>query len=163
MISGPSPDAASEDEASGQADERVIRDRAFRILDAAMQSRSSLRFRLIRRGFEEHAVDRVIDSLADGGYLDESGFARALVCSQLRRGHGQLYIERYLRARGIPGDVITEILATWPVDEEIDAARRYIERHAHADDVPSLRSAARSILYRRGFSHRAITQVADEE
>ncbi len=162
MKSSPGPDAASADGASGQADERVIRDRAYRILDAAMQSRSALRLRLVRRGFEEHAVERVLDGLAADGYLDDAELALGLVRSQLRRGHGQLYIERLLRARGIPGTVIAHVLATWPLEEEIDAARHYVERHLHGDDRQALKHAARDLLYRRGFSHSAIAQVAED-
>ncbi len=161
MKFGPGPDAASEDVASGRADERIIRDRAFRILDAAMQSRSSLRYRLVRRGFEGEAIDRVLEQLSQDGYLDDDGFASALVQSQLRRGHGQLYIERFLRARGIPGSVISGILSSWPLEDEIEAAKAYAERHVHSDAVPSPRAAARKLLYQRGFSARAVSHVAD--
>src|SRR6059036_2017225 len=54
-------------------------DRALQFLSSRARSRTEIRRRLVRQGYEEEIIDQVIARLAQGGLIDDEQFTEAWV------------------------------------------------------------------------------------
>jgi regulatory protein len=146
----------------------------------AVRSRSveETRRRLNHLGYPPTIVDQVVDRLVELDYLDDPGFARAWVESRDRaRPRGAMVLRRELRLKGVPNDVISEVLANRaqaakavvdPVEGSGDpdriAARQLIERRSSTlrreADPRRRRQKAYALLARNGFAPDICNEVA---
>ena len=153
----------------------------------AVRSRSvdETRKRLIHLGYPAAIVEQVLERLIEIGYLDDLGFARAWVESRDRaRPRGAVALRRELGRKGVPEDVITEVLAARTQlaadaadptegggDPDRAAARRLIERRSSTlrreVDPRRRRQKAYALLARNGFApdvcHEVASTVAEAE
>jgi regulatory protein len=146
----------------------------------AVRSRSAdeTRKRLVHLGYPVAIVEQVLDRLVEIGYLDDLGFARAWVESRDRaRPRGAVALRRELGRKGVPEDVITEVLAARTQlaadgaeptevggDPDRAAARRLIERRSSTlrreVDPRRRRQKAYALLARNGFAPDVCHEVA---
>ncbi|MFV0374204.1 regulatory protein RecX [Microbacterium sp.] len=135
--------------------------------------RRSLSVREARRVLAGHdldqaQVDGVIERAIRNGYLDDRQLAEQLVHTAVeRRGKGRVVAAQELSARGVPRDVVDEVLTTLPDDEAeraLEFARTRISRLTGLDRDVALRRLAGQ-LARRGYAAHALSaarQALDE-
>jgi regulatory protein len=146
----------------------------------AVRSRSvnETRKRLIHLGYPPAIVEQVLERLAEIGYLDDLDFARAWVESRDRaRPRGAVALRRELGRKGVPDDVVAEVLAVRrqaaaaaddPAegggDPDRAAALHLIERRASTlrreADPRRRRQKAYALLARNGFAPDVCHEVA---
>lgn len=136
------------DEADAADDESATADLAEKALLKKLRTRSMsiAEARGLLRGFEidAAAADRVIDSMVEYGYLDDSALAEQLIHAGAdRKGHGRQVIAQTLAKRGIPRDVAEAALAALP-DDDLERALEFARGKAR-----TLRGVDRDTALRR--------------
>jgi regulatory protein len=127
--------------------------------------------RLRHHGYPPELVEQVVSQLIELGYLDDAAFARSWVESRDRaHPRGETALRRELSLKGVPRDVITEVLAkrepAAPGDETADmaAATRLLERRRSAlerEADPAKRGQkAYALLARNGFNPEVCREAA---
>ena len=157
----------------GQEQERQLREEALRLLGARDRTRRELERRLLQRGADPQAVERVLDWLADLGYLDDRRFAEHWVRSRRNRW-GPRKLELELREKGVDPEIvraqIEAVSADWQ-DLRVAAAlvRRRLERSqqaltlaASARDEERQRRRLVDYLLRRGFCYETAEKAVRE-
>lgn len=83
---------------------------------------SEIREKLQRAGVSAPDIERIVERLYDGGYLDTARYCRAFAHDKLRfQRWGRLKIQQALRMKDLPSADIREALETLSADE-YDAA-----------------------------------------
>jgi regulatory protein len=137
-------------------DEERARELAVKRLGRRECSRAELRRYLEGKGAEGELAGRVVEALAERGWIDDARYARMLARDQLKRGKGAIAVAMKLRQKGVPMDAgaVRELTTAEGFPDELEAARALVERKypgARADRAQGAR--AYQFLLRRGFSH----------
>lgn len=86
---------------------------------------SEIREKLQKAGMFDVDIQRLIDALYDGGYLDTARYCRAFARDKLRFAHwGRVKIQQALRMKGLPDSDIRKALSA--LDEELGDEYRSI-------------------------------------
>ena len=86
---------------------------------------SEIREKLQKAGMFDADIQRLIDALYDGGYLDTARYCRAFARDKLRFAHwGRIKIQQALRMKGLPDSDIRRALSD--LDEELGEEYRSI-------------------------------------
>jgi regulatory protein len=166
-------------------DPAVVTDAAAKFLAVRPRSVAETRRRLRHLGYRHDLVDRVVQQLADLGYLDDAAFARAWIESRDRaRPRGAVALRRELSLKGVDRSVIDEALServesptgrpgsfaltgnelTEAASPDLTAARRLLERRLPAllreQDPRRRRQKAYALLARNGFDPDVCREVA---
>jgi len=115
---------------------------AFRLLAHKGYSRAALKAKLAAR-FGEAEAEAALGRLEAMGYLDDRAYAQAFVETRARR-YGPRKLRALLLARGVPEEVVEEVLPEARVEEALEVLRRYRHRQDKARAVRFLQG--------RGFS-----------
>jgi regulatory protein len=92
---------------------------AVRLLGFRAQSVAEMREKLLRQGFAEGVVRRVVSELRDQGYLNDQRFALEFVRSQLlHKPCGRFMLTAKLKDHGLGDDLINNAL-----DKELSAEK----------------------------------------
>jgi regulatory protein len=131
-----------------------IKDRALRLLSVRSRSRSELRFRLVRAGYERAEVDAAIADLEAVGLVDDERFAKEYAEHGRRRGLGRRAGVTALRAKGVDRDLAEEAVGDANPEDEaeraFELARGRLERfRALPPDLAHRRTVG--FLLRRGY------------
>ncbi len=98
-------DELSEDTVTSIMDAQLYRDAYYaagRLLDYRMRTRSELDQRLLKKGYPEKVVAKVIGKMSELGLIDDSRFADAFIASKIAgKPIGKRELERGLREKGI--------------------------------------------------------------
>jgi len=151
--------------------ESKARQICLRQLSFAPKTRSQLREALIKREIPEDVADDVLSRFAEVGLIDDAAFAKAWVES---RHHSKGLAGRALKAelwrRGVGSDDINEAVAALDPDDEVETARRLVERKLSSTrglptDTRTRRLAG--MLARKGYpaglAFRIIREALDAE
>ncbi|MET0403812.1 MAG: regulatory protein RecX, partial [Cystobacter sp.] len=128
----------SEDATAGEVARAT--DACLRLLKARARSRHELLAALERKGFAEAVREQALARVAHWGYLDDGRFARDQAERLLEGGkYGPEEVRRRLESHGLSAETAGEAVATARESLAFDAER-----------------AARDVLARRGWAHRAL-------
>ncbi len=98
-------DELSGDTVTSIMDAQLYRDAYYaagRLLDYRMRTRSELDQRLLKKGYPEKVVAKVIGKMSELGLIDDSRFADAFIASKIAgKPIGKRELERGLREKGI--------------------------------------------------------------
>lgn len=83
---------------------------AIRLLAIREHSRRELSQKLTRKGFSSDLVDDLIDELKEQNLQSDSRYAEILINSRLRKGYGPIYVQHYLKDKGVDSDTIESML-----------------------------------------------------
>lgn len=166
-------------------DPDIVMEAAAVFLSVRSRSVEETRRRLRHLGYPPALCDVTVDRLVELGYLDDAEFTRAWVESRDRaRPRGAVALRRELQRKGVPDDVIADVLAdrarsTAGSDggtadaSEADraAARKLLERRSSAlrreADPRRRRQKAYALLARNGFApdvcHELAAGVTEEQ
>jgi regulatory protein len=87
---------------------------ALRLLTVREHSRAELRNKLLARGFDPRAVDRLLSQLEEKDLLSDERFVASYAESRVRRGFGPRRIVPELRQKGVAQDLIDRHLRRSP-------------------------------------------------
>ena len=139
-------------------------ERALKFIDYRPRSSGETRRRLRRYGYDAGTIEGVIDHLITAGILDDSDFARLFTAELLGKGAGFYRVRSELVKKMIPREVIDEIAADYPLDDELERAKSAAERRLGSFDGDPLDPAARkklaAYLVRRGFARQVAESAA---
>ena len=136
----------------------------MRLLAGREHSSSELRRKLLDRGCESAAVERILAGLREKRLLSDERFAESYVEQRVGKGYGPLRIRAELRERGIEGPLIDRLLAL----DDADWLERLAEIHKKkfGSRPPGTRAElarqARFLEY-RGFSTSQVCRFLDLE
>jgi regulatory protein len=141
-------DARDADRSAAEADGAPSVELAEKALLKKLRTRSlsvsEARGVLREHDLDEAAIERVIASMDEYGYLDDAALAEQLVHAGVdRKGQGRRLIAQTLAKRGIPRDVADAALASLP-DDDLERALEFARGKAR-----SLRSLDRDTALRR--------------
>ena len=139
-----------------QIGDSELQNRALRLLGRREHSRLELWFKLYRNATDESQLNRVLDELETGGWLDNARFAEVFARQRRETGYGPVRIRAELDQRGVTSEPetladVTE--ADWCVE-----ARRQRVRRFGAGEPRSWKEKGRQgrFLAQRGFSQSHI-------
>lgn len=137
-------------------------DIAVRLLARRPHSRRELERKLRRRGFEDDAIAAALTRCAEHGYLDDAGFAAALVRAR-SASRGRRAIAAELAQRGVGRELLGGALEGLDPEDELAAAitlvRRRLAAHAEPPTLRELLDDAGPKLLRRGFSPGVVREA----
>lgn len=127
----------------------------LRLLEFAFNTKKALRSKLIRKGFPPESADEAVSFFAENGYIDEAGYAEALVQELAeKKKYGKARIKTELFGKGFESDVIRETLENAEIDFPRHCAMR-IEamggKRIFAE--PKQKQKAMAALLRYGYSY----------
>ena len=130
------------------------------------KSRAELHSQLLKRGVEAEISSAVLDSLELQGLLNDLEFAK--IWSESRQRQKKLsssLIIRELRGKGVPQDIIDEVMQDGDVEAEyqmaLEIATRKYRSCAHLEEVVIYRRI-QSLLARKGFNHQITERIMRE-
>ena len=128
-------------------------DAGIRLLARRAHSRSELRRKLGRRGYDEVEIDEVVSRLAQAGYLDDRAFAEGHV-RRRSASRGPMALAAELAARGVERRLAGAALQGFDRPAQVAAATHLAARLAGNVPPAGYRELLASIgakLLRRGF------------
>ena len=143
----------------------------LRLLAIAPKSRAQLAQAMHRGGVPDEAAEAVLTRFTDAGLIDDAAFARAWVESRHHsRGLSKRSLSAELRRHGIQNDEIREAVDALDPEQEVDTARRLVERKlaSNRGRPPEARARqAAGMLARKGYppglAFRLIREAMQEE
>ena len=169
--------AARRDRRATRLKQRAALDEPGRVMDAAAaflavrpRSVAETRRRLRHLEYPPPLVESVVERLIEVGYLDDAAFARTWVESRDRaRPRGESALRRELTLKGVPRQVVDEVLAeraelSESEDPDRAAALALLERRRAAldrePDPRRRRQKAYALLARNGFDPETCRDVS---
>jgi regulatory protein len=138
----------------------LVYQQALKYLSYSAQSVFQLKKKLQKKGFQQQAIDKVIEKLSCLGYLNDIDYAQRLAEKLLKHKlYGLKHIRQVLKQKGIPDGIALKVLTDFTDDEE-ESARLLVKKKALP--LPLGRENAAKLagyLYRRGFSSQIIKKV----
>ncbi len=141
-----------------------VKHKALELLARREHSRRELHTKLVRKGYPEVLVERVVAELEAARLLSDERFAESFVRARTERGHGPLRTERELRDKGVDPVLIESVLDSGD-PQWLDLVQR-IRRKKFGSAVPTdYRERARQarFLQYRGFTYDQIQRALAPE
>jgi regulatory protein len=162
------PDVTSTEARDPEARARQI---CLRLLTIAPRTRAQLAQAMHRGGVPDEAAEAVLTRFTDAGLIDDAAFARAWVESRHHsRGLSKRSLSAELRRHGVQNDEIREAVDALDPEQEVDTARRLVERKlaSNRGRPPEARARqAAGMLARKGYppglAFRLIREAMQQE
>jgi regulatory protein len=143
----------------------------LRLLTIAPRTRAQLAQAMHRGGVPDEAAEAVLTRFTDAGLIDDAAFARAWVESRHHsRGLSKRSLSAELRRNGVQNDEIREAVDALDPEQEVDTARRLVERKLASNRGRPQEARARQaagMLARKGYppglAFRLIREVMQQE
>ncbi len=134
-----------------EAEQRMARERAIRLLTYSDRSSHEVRRRLTEDGYPEAVAQATVSDLERIGLIDDARYADAMArVFTAARGYGSVRAVRELCARGIDPEMATDAVAeSLSAEAEAEAAAQLARALATRRGADAGRVAAR--LFRKGF------------
>ncbi len=129
---------------------------AERILAIRDHGRAELRTKLLRRGFEEEPVRKVLEELERLGWLNDREYAETLARRELDRGRGLNYIRAKLVRRGVS----VEPACATPAEEEASLKRLLKKKNLTREALTGGPQRAKILRFLRGRGYTLTTVSA---
>lgn len=127
---------------------------------------SRLREKLKAAGFEEDIIESVLESLLEAHYIDDERYARNYVQSQWEN-RSRMRIRMDLESRGVPSDVIAEVMRSESEERGTEAEIRQIRKLMKKRGFDPLsasydeKNKMRAFLYRKGYDGSCVRAAMD--
>ncbi|MTI66176.1 MAG: recombination regulator RecX [Firmicutes bacterium] len=143
------------------------KNKAYQILNMAMQSESILRDKLLKKGYEDYIIDRVITHLKKYSFINDEEMARSITRDKKNiKKYGKKRIRYNLKNKKIDKQIIDRVL-----NEEVDSedefenalyfAKKKYRKIKDTDKRKIYQKLARYLAY-RGFDYNIIKKAIKE-
>lgn len=127
-----------------------------RPLSAAM-----LEKKLLEKEFSPEAAAYAVERMRILNAIDDYAYAELLLRSYSRKGYGVLRIRQEMRQRGVPNDIIAEVLEDFEPDW--DMMKALLDKKLRGDvSDRKVREKAMAALQRRGFTFSQIRTAMED-
>jgi regulatory protein len=135
--------------------------RALNLLARRPRSQAEIQRYLSSKGYQRETIEQVCARLTHAGLLDDRAFARFWLDNRAHfRPRGARALRQELRQKGVPADVIEELLNTeHDEDQAAERAAWSAARRWQALDAQTFHKKLASFLIRRGFSYEIARQT----
>lgn len=138
-----------------------LRNTALRLLARREHSKQELTLKLLARFKDKDKVTAVVNDLSTSHWCDENRFIEQMIKAKLARGYGPLFIEHFLRSKGIDKTVAAEALRSPEFDWFATAKAVFDKRFGHPAADRKERAKQIRFLQNRGFTHEQIRHAMD--
>lgn len=142
---------------------KTIRHVALDLLSRREHSRLELQNKLLQKGFADHEVEVLLNTLSNENLVSNERFCEAFVRSRIAKGQGILRIKEELRQRGISDELIHHYLIqkdkSWLEKAETARCKRF--GATIPKDFKERAKQMRFLQY-RGFTIEQIKQIFSE-
>ncbi|WP_026679113.1 recombination regulator RecX [Fictibacillus gelatini] len=140
--------------------------KALNYLSYRMRAVKEIKDYLKKNEYPSEVIDSVIDKLSSYGYVDDTEFAKMFVRSRKNTTtKGPLVIRQELHAKGVSSGDIQKGLNEYPLQEQIEAAKKFAEKKAMHKNRASQKEQKQKIatqLMQKGFSKEVIEEALRE-
>lgn len=132
------------------------------MLAARDYSEKELRLKLMAKNYSPEAIDAAVIRLQERGYLDDTALCRNLFEKfSVSAQYGVHGIADRLKRRGIPGSIISEVMAEYDRRKDNFCAEELVKRKFKSITAADTAKVAR-FLAGRGFGGETIRKVLAE-
>ena len=151
-------------ELSVQGENRAAFNRGIYYISKVMRSEKQVRDYLIKKGYEQPAIDYALDKMSEYGYIDDEAYGRMIMSHQINVKHaGAFAAKAELYKKGIPEDIAESILSEYGDDSQLENAKIQYEkldrRYNRETDTQKKRQKIAQAMARRGFDWEIINKA----
>lgn len=143
-------------------------DKAMRLLSSRGHSRKELYDKLLKRGFSKKVIMQTLSECERLNFINDFVFAENYLAELQGKGYGVYRIKNAMFKKGVPPEILKELLENAPDNEENEKARaleslkRKMKTLERESDPRKRKDKACRFLASRGFSMDVIYSVLDE-
>lgn len=148
------------------------KNQAYKYLERTYKTEKEVKDNLIKKGYEEDIVDRVIPVLREYNLTDDYRYAEIFIKSKIRR-NGMTKISYDLERKGISKEIISEAISNTMIEDdsvkEVEenrcydiALNKYAQLKRREDDSYKLKGKLFTFLAGRGYDFDLINSVIDK-
>ena len=151
-------------ELSVQGENRAAFNRGIYYISKAMHSKKQIKDYLVKKGYEQPAIDYALDKMSEYGYIDDEAYGRMILSHQINVKHaGTFAAKGELYKKGIPQDIAERILSEYDDDSQFEnAAIQYAKlekKYRRESDERKKRQKIAQAMARRGFDWETIKKA----
>ena len=145
------------------ADLAFTREKALELLSLREHGSGELRTKLFRKGYQKAAITEVIEYLKEKNYLNDERFAELFSDELIQRKQvGPAKLKEKLYQRGVPRDVIDDIMLNYDRETQLENCRYHLEKkfkNRRSFETREEKAKAVRYLQGKGFSWGIISSV----
>ncbi|MFO7264034.1 MAG: regulatory protein RecX [Bacillota bacterium] len=138
---------------------------AIRFLAVRWRTSGELRRHLLRRGYSETVVEKVLEHCRERKYIDDAAYAEHFVRQRLAKGYGPRRLAQELARKGMASDVYRPLLSKREQQEWVQAAQQAAVKKLNQLpkdlSTPEKKTKIARHLQYKGFSPAVIHHVLD--
>ncbi|WP_243388073.1 recombination regulator RecX [Bacillus kexueae] len=142
---------------------RKAYNKAVEYLGYKMRTEEEVREHLLKKEYDEHIVEDVVNKLQKQGYINDEEYAFAFVRTQIRSNKkGPSVIRKELEGKGVHSTYIQAALKEFSEEKQVEIAYQLAEKFQKKTERLSfiqLKQKIEETLVRRGFSFKIIQIV----
>lgn len=144
------------------------RDYAMSVLSRKAISSKALGDKLSEKGYADMVIPEVIRELEELGYIDDRAYAKMYMEYCTEKLWGSRKIDFEMKNKGIPSDIIDELLSEYSEKDMTEAMSELIIAKYSCDDISNIKTKSKITRYfaSRGFDFSkidaAIKRAAEE-
>ena len=138
---------------------------ALCILDRSAQTGGNLRQKLVLKGYVEPVAEATVERLKENRLIDDQLFAARIAQSNASKPVGAYAVQRKMRAKRLPQEVIEEAMQCFDAEQQAEACRvaaNSLYRKYAALPPREARAKLSQALARRGFAWESISAAVDD-
>lgn len=138
---------------------------ALNFLSYRQRSEKEVRNKLKEKGYEENYIERAISYCREQRYIDDEAFAISFVKDKINLNQfGSHRLERELKLKGIPDDIIESVLVEDKEDEYERALKIAQKKYStyKDDDRNKIYRKLGGFLQRKGYSFEIVNKILKE-
>ena len=130
---------------------------ALRYLSYSARTKNEMVRKLKTYDLDEEIINEVLSFLEAHKFIDDFSYAQKFAQSKTRSGYGKQRLKSDLFQKGIPRDIIDEVLQNISdTEDSVEKIKEILEKKIKSDDIKEFNKAEKQKIYnflgRRGFS-----------
>jgi regulatory protein len=146
-----------------RADLAFTREKALELLSLREHGSGELRTKLLQKGYQKHAIAVVVEYLKEKNYLNDERFAQLFFQELIERKRlGPLKAKEKLFQRGVPSEIIENLLSTYDRETQIENCEFHFSKKYKRNEVTETnegKAKAIRFLQGKGFSWDVISVI----
>lgn len=140
---------------------------ALFLLNLSMRTVGELKEKMQKRGYVDLVIEKVINSLLESRFLDDSNYAEVFINSMKNyKTWGRFMMKKKLYEKKLPKELIEQSLTEFVTeDDEREIAQRYLQREYKDIDLSELpydeKQKVMRRLLSRGFGMDTVTKLVN--